>query len=304
MTINSLVQQYLPSVEQHEARSIVRMVLEDAFGLSFTDICCGALDSMPEEDSRRLVSMLQRIGNGEPVQYVVGHTEFMGRTFHVAPGVLIPRPETEELCQWIIDDVCDQVAASHEATEGASHEASEGASLSLLDVGTGSGIIAVTLSKELASKGGGQQSSHPAVTAWDISQQALAIARHNAEALEADVRFVEQDALHCPVNDAERWDVIVSNPPYICQKEAVEMESGVLDHEPHLALFVPDSDPLLFYRSIAEYARHALKPQGKLYFEINPIYAEELKQMLGLLGFGNISFREDQFGKERMVSCH
>ncbi len=274
LTVNTLVKEYLDHIEVHEARSIVRVVLEDAFGLSYTDICCGAVSQLATPDRDRLFGMLRRIGQGEPVQYVVGHTEFMGRRFHVAPGVLIPRPETEELCQWIIDDAGDE--------------------LSILDVGTGSGIISISLAKELPAAD---------VVAWDISDEALDIARGNARSLDARVEFRQQDALCPPVGDVCRWDVIVSNPPYICTQEAVEMERGVLDHEPHLALFVPDADPLLFYRSIAEYGCRALKPHGRLYFEINPLYVEPLERMLLGLGYSGMSVRLDQFGRERMVCC-
>lgn len=274
-TIKSLAIQYLPQIEIHEAQSIVRLILQDTFSISFTDICTGALQNMTDADRQQLYTMLERVGKGEPVQYVIGKTYFMNRPFIVQPGVLIPRPETEELCQMIIDE-----------TRAEAHP-------SILDIGTGSGIIAVTLAKELQAH----------VTAWDVSPEALTIARKNSAALQANVNFIRQDALRCPKENTRKWNVIVSNPPYICQKEAEDMDHAVLDHEPHLALFVPDADPLIFYRSIAQYAIQTLKPTGKLYFEINPIYAEELKQMLKLLGFIRISVKNDQFGKQRMVSC-
>ncbi len=285
LSINTLVTQYLGNIEYNEARSIVRVVLEDAFGMSYTDICCGALERLSAEDSDRLAMMLQRIGEGEPVQYVVGHTYFWGRCFQVKPGVLIPRPETEELCQWIVDDKMESEWDDGGHADGG---------LSILDIGTGSGIISITLSKELPGAD---------VEAWDISEEALDIARDNAVSNCAQVRFRRQDALRPPKRDAEKWSVIVSNPPYICDKEAAAMEACVLDHEPHLALFVPDADPLLFYRKTAEYGRRALKPGGRLYFEINPLYAAPLEQMLVGLGYSGVSVRRDQFGKERMVRC-
>lgn len=286
LSINTLVTQYLGNIEYNEARSIVRVVLEDAFGMSYTDICCGGLDGLSAEDSARLSMMLQRIGEGEPVQYVVGYTYFLGRCFRVEPGVLIPRPETEELCEWVIDDVVEGEEMPASGTQACSP--------SVLDIGTGSGIIAVSLASELP---------YAHVEAWDISDEALAIARDNAVSNNAQVKFSRQDALRPPTKDAERWSVIVSNPPYICDKEAAAMEASVLDHEPHLALFVPDADPLLFYRKIAEYGRRALKPGGRLYFEINPLYAAPLEQMLVGLGYSGVSVRRDQFGKERMVRC-
>lgn len=286
LTINTLAKEYLGNMDEHEARSIVRMVLEDAFDLSYTDVCCGALDRLSAYEQDSLFDMLRRISDGEPVQYVVGHTYFWGRCFHVESGVLIPRPETEELCQWIVDD-------RMEAEWDDGGHANGG--LSILDIGTGSGIISITLSKELPGAD---------VEAWDISNEALDIARDNAVSNCAQVKFRRQDALRPPKGGAAKWDVIVSNPPYICDKEAAAMEACVLDHEPHLALFVPDADPLLFYRKIAEYGRRALKPGGRLYFEINPLYAAPLEQMLVGLGYSGVSVRRDQFGKERMVRCN
>lgn len=255
-----------------EARAVARMVYEVGFGLSMSDLLCGKDESLPAEDQARLAQMQQRLLEGEPVQYVLGVADFGPRQFRVTPAVLIPRPETYELCRWV-------------------GESSVG--LRLLDIGTGSGCIACTLAAEIE----GAQ-----VTAWDISERALEVARANAESSSVLVQWVKQDALHAP-DDHDRWDVIVSNPPYVCQRERVSMERGVLAFEPHLALFVPDDDPLLFYRAIAIYGRNALRQGGALFFEINPIYARETEDMLRQQGFDHIETRRDQFGKERFTKA-
>lgn len=271
----------LDNYDINEARSIIKILLEDCFGLSYTDICCGALDKLSDKDVERLESMMQELRNNVPVQYVTGKAFFSNRIFHVSDGVLIPRPETEELCQWITDDM----AVSRESISK-----SEG--IRILDVGTGSGCIAITLALDNAGT---------KVTAWDISEKALDIARMNAGNLHADVEFIKQDALNAIANECEMYDVIVSNPPYICMKEADEMEENVLEHEPHLALFVPDDSPLLFYRAITEYASKSLRPGGALYFEINPIYNKEMTTLLHSFGFHDVEIRQDVFGKDRMV---
>ena len=213
------------------------------------------------------------------MQYVLGEADFAGRTFHVEPGVLIPRPETAELCQWIEEDV-----SSLEADERKQ----------ILDICTGSGCIAITLGLTLPNS---------EVTGWDISEDALRIAQGNVEMLKAgNVRIEYQDALMLP-KAAETADIIVSNPPYICEKEKADMEKNVLEHEPSIALFVPDEEPLKFYRAIAEYASSALKSEGALYFEINPIYEKETREMLEGLGFKDIETKEDAFGKKRMMKA-
>ena len=263
--------------EAGEAKSIVRMVLDVRFGFSLTDVLCGRVEELSANEKEELEKMMCRLEQGCPVQYVLGETSFFGHTFHVEPGVLIPRPETEDLVGWVA------------SSEGAG--ATNG--ISILDIGTGSGCIACSLALVFPDA---------AVTAWDISDDALRIARQNAEMLHADVRFVRQDAL-MPPEDVGQWDVIVSNPPYICRQEAQTMERNVLDYEPHTALFVSDDDPLLFYRSIARYAQKALKPGGKLFFEINPLYCRQLENMLTEMGYFAVTLREDQSGRQRFIKA-
>lgn len=292
----------LTNCDAQEARSIVRQMLYDCFGMSFTDICCGALNNLDAQQLCRLNALMERLERNEPVQYITGKADFCCHTFHVEPGVLIPRPETEELCDWIIEyanatqsvigETSDASNTSIENTLNAPQSVT-GKTLNVLDIGTGSGCIAITLALGIGNS---------KVSAWDISDKALNIARCNAKELGANIDLRQQDALSAP-DDNKLWDVIVSNPPYICLNEAKDMEANVLDHEPHLALFVPDNDPLLFYRKIAEYATHALKEGGSLFFEINSLYANDTIEMLNALGFNLCEIKLDAFGKQRMIKA-
>lgn len=298
MKYETLWRRLIGIYDADEAKAIVRMVLDMRFGLSLTDIVCGKIDYLSEAESAELERMMQRLEKGEPVQYVVGVAEFCGRVFHVAPGVLIPRLETAELCEWIIaSDKNGQKRTNDSATEKAVRESPFLSDANILDVGTGSGCIAITLALEMPEA---------KVTAWDISEEALAIAKKNAEALKADVTFEKQDILEFESHLEEQnksFDIIVSNPPYVCQKEAATMERHVLEHEPHLALFVPDNDPLRFYRAIANFAKEALKPNGLLYFELNPLYVRETEVMVRELGFAETEVRADMFGKQRFLKA-
>ena len=273
-----------------EAKAIVRWVLDVRFGLSLTDIVCGKLDEMSETELSELEAMMQRLEAGEPVQYVVGVAEFCGRQFHVEPGVLIPRPETGELCRKIVE------RGKGKEESGKRKEERE---YYILDIGTGSGCIAITLALEMPGT---------KVTAWDVSEAALTIAQKNAETLGAEVTFEKRDALNISLSSflsplSSKYDLIVSNPPYVCQKEAATMERHVLEHEPHLALFVPDDDPLRFYRAIARYAKEALKSNGLLYFELNPLYVLETEAMVRELGFAETEIRQDMFDKQRFLKA-
>ena len=278
-TYQQFWQSLTPLYDAGEAQAIVRTVLDVEYGMTLTDIICGKVNELSSDEERILEEIIARLQNGEPVQYVLGEADFAGRTFHVEPGVLIPRPETAELCQWIEEEV-----SSLEADE----------KKQILDICTGSGCIAITLGLNIPNS---------EVTGWDISEDALRIAQGNVEMLKAgNVRIEYQNALMLP-KTAETADIIVSNPPYICEKEKADMEKNVLEHEPSIALFVPDEDPLKFYRAIAEYASSALKSEGALYFEINPIYEKETREMLEELGFKDIETKEDAFGKKRMMKA-
>ncbi len=275
MTYQEIWQRLSSSYDEREAKAVARYLLDVGYGLTMTDIIGGAVETL---DESRLNEQLRRLQAGEPVQYVLGRTFFCGHEFRVRPGVLIPRPETEEL----VGVACDRVARYGE--------------IHILDIGTGSGCIAISLALAIPD-------AH--VEAWDVSDEALAIARENALRLGAKVTFKKEDILRKQIAPSlwrglgEAFTLIISNPPYICEKERKDMEQRVLDHEPSLALFVPDDDPLLFYRSIAEYATRALTPKGLLLFEINPLYKDAMEEMLLSLHFHDIVFHEDQFGKIR-----
>lgn len=257
-----------------EASAIAFLLLEEVAGMSRSQALMGD-DSLQRDE---LLHMAERIAKGEPVQYVVGKAEFCGLTFHVEPGVLIPRPETEELVE----------AVDLQNVQNAR----------VVDIGTGSGCIAISLSKKFPNA---------KVEGWDISNDALRIAKGNAELNELNVSFHKVDVLSVSPSEAlslaegKRVDAIVSNPPYICDREKSDMERNVLDHEPHLALFVPDEDPLLFYRKIAELGVEILSTGGRLYFEINRAYGRETVLLLEGLGYSNVQLVQDQFGNDRMV---
>lgn len=272
MTYRELWRTLEPLYGNGEARAVTDYVLDVCFGLSKADIMCGAVEEMTAEKAAELNKIFGRLMEGEPVQYVLGRAEFCGRWFNVRPGVLIPRPETEELCAWITAD------------------SKASASPKVLDIGTGSGCIAITLQLDMPESN---------VTAWDISADALSVARENAQRLGANVNFVRQDALNAKPEG--EWDVIVSNPPYICEKEKKDMAVNVLEHEPHTALFVPDADPLLFYRAITRLAVQTLSKGGRLYFEINPIYADDTCRMMRAEGMTAVELRSDMYGKQRMA---
>lgn len=272
MTYCELWRTLEPLYGNGEARAITDYVLDVCFGLSKADILCGAVEEMTAEKTAELNKIFGRLMEGEPVQYVLGRAEFCGRWFSVRPGVLIPRPETEELCAWITSD------------------SKASGSPKVLDIGTGSGCIAITLQLDMPES---------KVTAWDISADALDVARENAQLLGANVNFVKQDALNAKPEG--EWDVIVSNPPYICEKEKKDMAVNVLEHEPHTALFVPDAAPLLFYRAITRLAVQTLSKGGRLYFEINPIYADDTCRMMRAEGMTAVELRSDMYGKQRMA---
>lgn len=272
MTYRELWRTLEPLYGNGEARAITDYVLDVCFGLSKADILCGAVEEMTAEKTAELNKIFGHLTEGEPVQYVLGRAEFCGRWFSVRPGVLIPRPETEELCAWITAD------------------SKASASPKVLDIGTGSGCIAITLQLDMPES---------KVTAWDISADALDVARENAQQLGANVNFVKLDALNAKPEG--EWDVIVSNPPYICEKEKKDMAVNVLEHEPHTALFVPDADPLLFYRAITRLAVQTLNKGGRLYFEINPIYADDTCHMMRAEGMTEVELRSDMYGKQRMA---
>ena len=274
-----------------EARAIYELIMRRRFGLSRTDILLGKDTTLSADNKAELQKIVERVAKGEPVQYVLGSEEFCGREFLVTPDVLIPRPETQQLVQFVRQNVAP--------------------GSTILDIGTGSGCIAITLALD------GYK-----VSALDISDAALAIARKNAKRLGAEVEFGKTDILapscspfggvsklqnsslpkHSPKGGAGRGlSCIVSNPPYICEGEASAMDDNVLLHEPHLALFVPDDDPLLFYRAIADYGLQHLADGGWLFFEANRAYVRQVAALLSEKGYTEIMIQKDEYDNERFV---
>jgi len=295
MTYQEIIGQLGTIYEAGEARAITRLLLEQRFGLSMADILCGKVNELSADDQQELQKIVRRLLRSEPIQYVLGETTFCGRSLHVAPGVLIPRPETEELCQWIINDNEHPKKTNHQ------HPSPITQHPRILDIGTGSGCIAITLAAEIKDS---------RVTAWDISDAALEIARENAEKVHVNVTFEKKDVLKAAALAAtesplatEEWDIIVSNPPYIYRKESELMARNVLDYEPHEALFAPDDDPEAMYKAIGRYAAATLLPGGSLYLEMNPLLTEEVAAYLQEIGLGQVEMRHDQFGKLRMIKA-
>ena len=275
MTYDELWRPLAAVYDEGEARAIVRYVLDVRFGLSPADVYCGKVTQLSADRQHELGEIMRRLMQAEPVQYVLGEADFCGHTFAVEPGVLIPRPETEDLCAWAVESAAARRVAAP----------------ALLDIGTGSGCIAVTLALDIDGA---------RVEAWDVADVPLRVASANAARLGAEVSVSRVDALR-PPRDVARWDMVVSNPPYVCLSERAAMEPNVLAYEPAEALFVPDDDPLRFYRAIADYASAALKPCGELFFEINPLLAAEMQAMLTAAGLGPAEMRRDRFGRERLL---
>ncbi len=279
MTYSEIWHRIATSYEDGEARAIARILIEELFGLSYTDIVCGATDQLSADDTLRLDTAVRRIEQGEPLQHVLGYADFCGNHFGVNASVLIPRPETE----WLVDE--------GERLMNDASNAAPSAPKRILDIGTGSGCIAISLKLRLGEA---------YVEAWDISEEALRTAESNAKALKAEVAFCKRDALRAEESVAH-WDLIVSNPPYICDSERADMDDNVLLHEPHTALFVPDDDPLRFYRAIARYALRSLSNGGSLLFECNTRYAEATGEMMREMGFEDVTVNDDCFGLPRFV---
>lgn len=258
-----------------EAQSLARNLLCDVLQLSPTRLLTSFNTTIDKSIVDAIMQMAERVVKGEPLQYVTGKAQFMEREFLVNSAVLIPRPETEELVKWIVDEYGES-------------------SFSLLDIGTGSGCIALSI-KALRQ--------NTSIMAIDISQDALTVARENARRLNVDVEFAKVN-IFSQLALNRKFDVVVSNPPYVRECEKTKMLPNVLDYEPHIALFVPDDDPLKFYRRIAELSvDELLNDNGKLYFEINSAFGNEVCAMLKDMGFRDVTLRRDFTGRDRMVSA-
>ena len=227
-----------------------------------------------------LKTIVKRLQKEEPIQYIIGNTEFYGLPFLVDKNTLIPRPETEELVTWVLDEI--KVLTNNKITE-----------LSILDIGTGTGCIPISLAKNLTSLN---------ISAIDISPEALLIAKQNAILNKVTIEFIELDILNAESLPQE-YDIIISNPPYVRELEKKEIKNNVLENEPHLALFVADENPLIFYNKIADLAKQQLSKNGMLFFEINQYLGKETANMLVKKGFKNIQLKKDLFGNDRMIKC-
>ncbi len=256
--------------EPREAKGVAKILLEDVFGVNQTDFLLNEQKQINEGELHEYVSRLLKY---EPIQYVTGVAHFYGRKFKVEKGVLIPRPETEELVRLIIDQ-------------------NELDKPKVLDVGIGSGCIAISLALELATK----------VYGIDVSKKAIELSRINSDRSESDCEFSLFNILN---SDSEigSLDILVSNPPYVPERDKTEMHRNVVEYEPGVALFVPNDDPLIFYKRIAEFGKKALKSEGKLYFEIHEEYGDELKALIEKIGYSNVCIHQDMQGKDRMLSA-
>ncbi|RIH66423.1 peptide chain release factor N(5)-glutamine methyltransferase [Mariniphaga sediminis] len=274
-TIQYIEQELHGLYPKNEVTAFVRLILENVCGLNYTEQVLLRKEKLDSRFGKPVTEIVARLKTYEPIQYILGHTEFFGLKLKVTPAVLIPRPETEELVQWITQTELP-------------------ASPAILDIGTGSGCIALALKNQLPQA---------TVDATDISDAALETAGENAALNGIDVGFFQADILRWEDFTWKMFDVIVSNPPYVRESEKEAMFPNVLKYEPESALFVHDNNPLLFYRRIAEFAQRYLQKNGRLFFEINENMGGEMKKMLSVHGFTGIGIKKDLFGKERMLRC-
>ncbi len=267
-----------------EIDTFLLFLMEEYLGFTRVDLVLKS-DFIIDENTKTLFDKaLERLKNHEPIQYILGKTEFFGLPFLVDKNTLIPRPETEELVSWILDEI--NILKKNSSQE-----------INILDIGTGSGCIAISLSKNLKSS---------KVSAIDISKKALEIAKKNTEINKVSVDFIEMDILKTTsLSSISKitFNVIVSNPPYVRNLEKVEMNKNVLENEPHEALFVSDENPLIFYEKIADLALQHLSKNGLLFFEINQYLGKEMTEMLSEKGFKNIELRKDIFGNNRLIKA-
>ena len=280
MTFSDLEKQFSAELSdiyaKEEAAMLCFLSVQHRFNWTKASYLLNKQEVISDADTTYFLDILSQLKTSKPIQYILGETEFYGRTFRVNPAVLIPRPETEELVKWVVETVSTKTP-------------------SLLDIGTGSGCIAISLKIEIPEA---------EVVAIDISADALALAQQNATFHKVPLTFIEKDVLHMhPTDFATTFDVLVSNPPYIAMAEKDSMKANVLANEPHVALFVPDNDPLIFYDRIAALAQAKLNLGGFLFFEINELFGKEVLELLVKKGFKHLELRKDLFGKDRMVKA-
>ena len=279
---DQFIQELTPLYDAGEAESFFYLILEAKHQLKRVDLALQPDLFFSEAELETLSSILEQLKKEIPVQYILGTTHFYGLEFEVNSNVLIPRPETEELVDWII-----QSSKFNPEVSG------QNSKFKILDIGTGSGCIAISLAKNL---------HNAEVFALDVSDKALATAQENAELNQVTIQFIHQSILE--IEDlGQQFDLIVSNPPYVRHLEKQEIKKNVLDNEPHLALFVNDNDALIFYQKIAQLAKKNLCPNGQLYFEINQYLGQETLDLLQEMGFKDTVLRKDIYGNDRMIQC-
>ena len=260
---------------ESEIQSLIRLIIEHVCHLSYTEFVLKKIETLDSSTKKKVEKIVERLKHLEPIQYILGETEFFGMRFEVTPAVLIPRQETEELVQWIIK--MNKLKDPY-----------------ILDIGTGSGCIALVLKNKIKAA---------SVSALDISKEALDIARHNALVHNLDVNFFRADILNFKKYNWHQYDLIVSNPPYVRELEKKQMSDNVIQYEPAKALFVPDDDPLIFYRGIGEFSKKYLRKNGMLFFEINEKFGSELTIWYRESGFKDIELVKDLHGKDRFLKC-
>ncbi len=276
LLFKNLVSSLTGLYDKNEAASIARIVFEEKLNINRTDLALDPLRQINKKEEDKMERLFQKLLTGSPIQQILGHTDFYGLKIKVNKNVLIPRPETEELVQLIINENKKETG------------------LKVLDIGTGSGCISIVLACGLKNAD---------LTGIDISNKALRMARMNAKLNDVEIQFKERNILEKKTwHSLKEFDIIVSNPPYVTESEQKDMHIIVLNHDPHLALFVPDNDPLRFYEKISDMALSHLSPGGKIYFEINEAFGKNVKNMLESKGFTNVLIKKDLNGKDRFVS--
>lgn len=273
-TLKKLREALIPIYGKRETEAIIRIIFHHVKGWNLTDMLIHQEDELSVFVKQEIDGILERLLEYEPIQYITGEARFHGMELKIHPGVLIPRPETEELVDIILDENKDRE------------------DLRVLDICTGSGCIAIALARNLPFSN---------VTAVDFSREAIDNARENNRLLRTGVTFLEEDIFQWHPKD--KWDIIVSNPPYVMDKEALHMQRNVLDYEPHEALFVRDDSPLVYYDRISNVALNSLADGGRLYFEINPLLSEKLKNLIEKKGFTEVTILKDSYGKDRFLTC-
>lgn len=273
-TIKKLKDNLIPIYGKSESDAIIRLIFHYLKGWNLTEILIHQDDELSPYIKGEIDKILQRLKNNEPIQYITGEARFHGMDLKITPGVLIPRPETDELVDIIVDDNKDRQ------------------DLRVLDVCTGSGAIALALARNLPFSN---------VSAVDISEEAVELTEENAKKLKIQIKVIKADIFEWQPTGF--FDIIVSNPPYVMDREALKMEKNVLDYEPHEAIFVRDENPLVFYKRIATIAKEHLVEGGELYFEINPLTAQDLKSYIASMGFSDVTLLKDSFGKDRFLKC-